>query len=236
MKVIKKVWDVIRWLIAISIPFVLLAFADNSQKKRAREIRVELKGETPFQTEQSLLQQIESQKDSLGLINIHLLEERLETLNGVSEVEVFSDVREELFVNVSQAKPLFRLFDTDSSYYMNEEGLAMALSPYQTARVPLVSGTYSKNCLSDLHQLFRFIVSDPILKESIDAAEVNGPEKLILFSGRSCAHSIQMGGFEQWEDKLGRLKVFYREVVDEGKRKNFKSIDLRFENQVVLKK
>lgn len=236
MKVIKKIWAVIRWLIAIAIPFVLLSFADNHQKKRAGEIHIQLEGPTPFQTEESILQQIDSQKDSLGLINIHLLEERLETLNGVSEVEVFSDVREELFVDISQSTPLFRLFDTDSSYYLNEEGNAMALSPYQTARVPLVSGEYSRNCLGDLHQLFRFIVSDPVLKENIDAAQVNGPDDLILYSGKSCAHSIKMGGFDKWEDKLERLKVFYKEVVDTGKRKNFKSVDLRFENQVVLRK
>jgi cell division protein FtsQ len=232
----KRILKVFSWLTALALPVLLLSFSEANNTVQAREIDIVLEGDLPFQKPKDILETVDILKDSASLINIRLLEESLMTLNGVEEAEVFSDLGERLHVRIEQAAPLFRLFDTDSSYYVSQEGEVMALSPYQSVQLPLVSGGGASKRLEELHALFLAIQADEILNKSIDAAKVSETGECTLYSGHGGAHEVMLGGLNHWPDKLQRLSVFYREMVTTGKRTNFGKLDLRFNGQVVLSK
>lgn len=232
----KRILQWLSWVVALALPVLLLSFSEANNSASTRDIHIVLEGDLPFQKPRDIIETVDILKDSTSLINIRLLEESLMSLNGVEEAEVFSDLGDRLHVRIEQAAPLLRLFDTDSSYYLSQEGKVMALSPYQSAQVPLVSGRGAPARLTDMHALFLAIQADEVLQASIDAAQVSETGEWILYSGRGGAHEVLLGRLNHWPDKLQRLSLFYREMVMTGKRTNFEKLDLRFNGQVVLSK
>ena len=70
----------------------------------------------------------------------------------------------------------------------------------------------------------------------MDAVELVENEELVLYASRACSHSVRLGQWDGWRERMDKLRTFYTEVVDSGKRTLFNEIDLRFEGQVVVKK
>lgn len=234
--VIKRIRLWMSWLLALSSPVLLLSLSRADETASAIHPDIQLAGPVPFQTAEDILESVEILKDSTNRINMRLLEESLLELNGVQRAEVFSDLGGQLFIQIEQEYPLLRLFDTDTSYYLSQNGCGVALSPYHTAKVPVVSGASLDRLRKPLHALFVMIDEDEILRQGIDAAWVNEDEELTLYAAWGCDHRIRFGHLEQEREKLSKLKVFYQEIVSTGRRTQFEQLDLRFEGQVVLKK
>jgi cell division protein FtsQ len=230
---LKRIGHFTQWLLAVVLPFIVLSFSNGNQVVKADNYKIELKGDVAFVIEEDVVKTIENLKDSTQSINIRLLEERLSVMNGVIEAEVFSNLGKELTIVLQQGTPIIRLFDSGRSYYLNEFGEQMALSPYYSARVPLVSGSLNGENEKQIHELFMYIRSDSLLSKLIDAAEVDAKAQWILYSNLK-GHEVLLGDISQWQEKLEAFKAFYSHVVLTKKREDFKRLDLRFKSQVIL--
>ncbi len=230
---LKRIGHFTQWLLAVVLPFIVLSFSNGNQVVKADNYKIELKGDVAFVIEEDVVKTIETLKDSTQSINIRLLEERLSVMNGVIEAEVFSNLGKELTIVLQQGTPIIRLFDSGRSYYLNEFGEQMALSPYYSARVPLVSGSLNGENEKQIHELFMYIRSDSLLSKLIDAAEVDAKAQWILYSNLK-GHEVLLGDISQWQEKLEAFKAFYSHVVLTKKREDFKRLDLRFKSQVIL--
>jgi len=230
---LKRIGHFTQWLLAVVLPFIVLSFSNGNQVVKADNYKIELKGDVAFVIEEDVVKTIENLKDSTQSINIRLLEERLSVMNGVIEAEVFSNLGKELTIVLQQGTPIIRLFDSGRSYYLNEFGEQMALSPYYSARVPLVSGSLNGENEKQIHELFMYIRSDSLLSKLIDAAEVDAKAQWILYSNLK-GHEVLLGDISQWQEKLEAFKAFYSHVVPTKKREDFKRLDLRFKSQVIL--
>ena len=230
---LKRIGHFTQWLLAVVLPFLVLSFSNGNQVVKADNYKIELKGDVAFVIEEDVVKTIENLKDSTQSINIRLLEERLSVMNGVIEAEVFSNLGKELTIVLQQGTPIIRLFDSGRSYYLNEFGEQMALSPYYSARVPLVSGSLNGENEKQIHELFMYIRSDSLLSKLIDAAEVDAKAQWILYSNLK-GHEVLLGDISQWQEKLEAFKAFYSHVVLTKKREDFKRLDLRFKSQVIL--
>ncbi len=230
---LKRIGHFTQWLLAVVLPFIVLSFSNGNQVVKADNYKIELKGDVAFVIEEDVVKTIENLKDSTQSINIRLLEERLSVMNGVIEAEVFSNLGKELTIVLQQGTPIIRLFDSGRSYYLNEFGEQMALSPYYSARVPLVSGSLNGENEKQIHELFMYIRSDSLLSKLIDAAEVDAKAQWILYSNLK-GHEVLLGDISQWQEKLEAFKAFYSNVVLTKKREDFKRLDLRFKSQVIL--
>jgi len=215
------------------MPFLILSFSNGSQVVKLGDYNIELNGDVSFIIEDDIVKTIDNLKDSAESINIRMLEERLSILNGVIKAEVFSNLGRELSIVINQGTPIIRLFDSGNSYYLNEFGQQMALSPYYSARVPIVSGGIDSESTEQIHEVFMYIRSDSLLSKVIDAAQLNSEAQWILYSNLK-GHEILLGKLDQWQEKLEAFKAFYTHVVLTKKRENFKRLDLRFKSQVVL--
>ena len=230
---LKRIGHFTQWLLAVVLPFIVLSFSNGNQVVKADNYKIELKGDVAFVIEEDVVKTIENLKDSTQSINIRLLEERLSVMNGVIEAEVFSNLGKELTIVLQQGTPIIRLFDSGRSYYLNEFGEQMALSPYYSARVPLVSGSLNGENEKQIHELFMYIRSDSLLSKLIDAAEVDAKAQWILYSNLK-GHEVLLGDISKWQEKLEAFKAFYSHVVLTKKREDFKRLDLRFKSQVIL--
>lgn len=236
MVILRRLHKLLKWMIALLLPVLLLSSAGGEQQTKYSQIKVDLKGPTPFQNRESITQFAEHQLSGSTPINMRMLEESLTSLNGVKRAEVFSDYEGGVYAEIWQSQPLVRLFDLDTSYYLDTDGYPVALSPLWSETVPLLRRSAGQEMQQDIHELFLFIREDRILSAAVDAVELVENEELVLYASRACSHSVRLGQWDGWRERMDKLRTFYTEVVDSGKRTLFNEIDLRFEGQVVVKK
>ncbi len=188
----------------------------------------------------------ELQGKSIVDIDMDRLERGLERVPFVKNAEAWLDAANGLHVEVTQRKPLLRIIDTQGvSYYLDEEGYRMPLSDNYTARVPVATGYIPPfvpdflerrgNVLGHLFRLVRRVREDELLRPLVSQLYVSNGGSVVIVPAFG-DFEIWLGDERQMEDKLERLRVFYRQALAyEGWRK-YRTVDLRFANQIVCKR
>ncbi len=185
---------------------------------------------------------------TLGDIDIERVEAVLEGQAFVADADAYVDDDQQLNITVRQRVPLLRIIaENGQNYYLDEDGVRMPLSETYTARVPVATGNlvlwqddfmeHPDHQLYQLVALAQFLREDTFLDALVEQVYVNTKGEFIL-APKVGDQVIFLGRYDKQrtEERLGRLKTFYREGLPyEGWRK-YKSFDLRYADQVVAKK
>jgi len=134
--------------------------------------------------------------------------------------------------------------DNGLDYYLDSEGMKLPLSKHFTARVLVATGNIpphspdflqrKKHLLKDLFQLAKLILADEFLKSLLEQIYVNQGEFVLI--PKVGDQKILLGKFENVEDKLERLNIFYQKGIPYEGWQKYKTINLKFKNQVVCGK
>lgn len=244
-----------RWVISglLGAAFILLLGAVHKERKgricEEISIEVEMDEGIYFIHKTDIREFLDKRGDSLlgkelGSIALHSLEEEVERIPQVKSADVFHRLDGTLSLKVHQRKPIARfLLAEGKSFYWDERGKRMPLSPNYTARVPVVtmngSSTYSrlsegkeKECL---HALLEEIEEDPFWRDQVQELhfEENGEFVLYPLVG---GHLVRFGPLEGAQEKLKKLRTFYRKASEHTSLARYDTLDLRFGDQVVAKK
>jgi cell division protein FtsQ len=170
-----------------------------------------------------------------SLINLHQIEQVVRKNQMIENAELFLTLDDELKVNITQRVPVARFQNGMESYYIDRKGDRMPLSPNYTARVPLVLGAFNDEKEKEIYNLIQLINRDPFYKKQIIGYQLleNGD---YLLSTRVGRHKILFGKTDNAEDKLKKLKVFYKKKWDSELMKRYKLINLKYSRQVVCTK
>ncbi len=176
------------------------------------------------------------------------IERALEEDPLVKNAEVALLANSTIRIRVEQRVPLVRVIDKlGAQYYLDTEGTRMPLSKHVTAhtlvatgQIPGYSPDYIERAgghpLRDLFRLTQFLVSDPFWDALVEQVHLNakGEWMLIPKVGDQVIH------FGRWdtdaEEKFDRLLVFYQEAMSREGWWKYRSIDLRFRDQVVCQR
>ncbi|MCK4562604.1 MAG: hypothetical protein KAT78_06835, partial [Flavobacteriaceae bacterium] len=106
------------------------------------------------------------------------------------------------------------------------------------ARVPITTSEIKKENCEDIVYLANKIRKDDFLrKQIIGINQIEGKDsKQFELSTREGEQIIIFGDLKRMESKIKNLKVFYKKVISEGSLNNYKTINLKFNNQVVCTK
>jgi cell division protein FtsQ len=182
---------------------------------------------------------IENSKDAKSIgkdkLDLNRLEKTLNAQEMIEKSDVFVSIDGVLKAVVKQKTPIARVFDRDNSFYIDYEGNTMPLSANFTARVPLVSGEINKKNSEKLAELFRIIYDDAFLKKNIIGVQImpNGSLKML---NRNYNYQIDFGGTVRMKAKFNNYKAFFQKAVLDSSLYKYKTIDLRFAQQVVCTK
>lgn len=244
-------WVVFFFMIAI----LVVSAIEKKKSSHARDISIEI---APLQDGNSLISKGDimlSLKRSfgyeltgipLGAVDVERVERVLEEEPFILDAEVFVDASNLINIGVVQREPILRVIDNNGlDYYLDDKGIKLPLSRHFTARVIVATGDIpphspdfrerKKHPLKDVFDLTNLILKDEFFKSLIEQIHLGskGEFTLIPKVGRQ---KVLFGTFDNHEDKLWRLKKFYQQIMPyEGWRK-YKSIDLRYKQQVVTKK
>ncbi len=180
-------------------------------------------------------------------IDVARVETVLEEVPFIKNADVYIDAQNKIHIAIEQRKPIIRIIDNNGfNYYMDKNGHKMPLSKHHSANVMVVTGNvipYTEdfldmerpNILRDVFNLVKICQKDEFLHAQIEQIYVNKLGELVLIP-KIGNHKILFGKFENVNDKLERLKVFYKEAIPYEGWNKYKSISLKFKGQVVAKK
>ena len=161
------------------------------------------------------------------------MEARLLLHPMVRDAQVFVTIDGVVGAKVEQRKPIARIWAA-TSFYLDQDGLPMPLSPLYAARVPLVTGS-AELYLGEVHELIMTINQDPFMAQRLVNIAVGADGEMVL-ELREADFDIILGPVERVEEKLKNFKAFYQKLVQTEEFKGYRIIDLRYNNQVVATK
>ncbi|WP_338407454.1 cell division protein FtsQ [uncultured Flavobacterium sp.] len=235
-------WSNIRLVLMFGLVIFLFSFTSkrNESRKLKKSVVIFIGENAPFvnqETVNKLL--IENNKDAQSIgkdkLDLNKLEKALNTQEMIERSDVFVSIDGILKAVVKQKTPIARVFDGDDSFYIDYEGNRMPLSTNFTARVPLVSGEINKKNSEDLAELFRIIHDDEFLKKNIIGVQImpNGGLRML---NRNFNYQIDFGKTIRVKSKFNNYKAFFQKAVLDSSLYKYKTIDLRFAQQVVCSK
>ncbi len=182
----------------------------------------------------------------LGKIDVKRLEKVLEEDPFIRESDVFVDAQNQIHIEVEQRRPLLRVIDNNGlNYYLDESGHKMPLSKHFTARVLVATGNIpphvpdflkrDRHRLQDLYHLAHRLRDDPFFAALIEQVHVNNRGELTL-APKVGDQKIRFGYYENVEDKLENLKIFYKEALPYEGWQKYAAISVQYRGQVVAQK
>lgn len=178
--------------------------------------------------------------------NLQRMEELLESNQWVKDAQLYFDSRDVLHVSVTEREPVARIFTANGkSFYLDEYAQMMGLSDRLSARLPVFTGFPDKKMLTmkdsllmkDVVVTAQYINGNPFWASQV--AQIN----LDLSCGADCRememvplignHVVKLGNGENIDKKFNRLFIFYKQVLSKAGFDKYKTIDVRFDGQVV---
>jgi cell division protein FtsQ len=160
----------------------------------------------------------------------------VQSIPAVKEVEVYPGLDQILHVRVSQKEPVARLHRGSDvvDVYIDTEGNTLPLSPYFTARVPVIHAKTTE-LANEAFGLIRSTRKHPLWSTFIDQVEVKAPGDLEIIP-RIGGARIALGDTTHLQTKLNNLLTFYRAQIERGNLNDYQRINLAFKGQVVAQR
>lgn len=234
-------WNDVRLVLILGAVVFLYSFSSKRNENRMlKEANIEFAEAEDFITHEKvnnlLIQNFGAiksiRKDKLDLNSV---EKSLDKNPMIAKAEVYATIDGKLKAKISQRKPVARIFQGKKSFYIDSKGGEMPLSESYTARVPLVTGQLDSIEPQRLHKLLSYINDDRFLKKEIIGIEVAGTGGLRM-KCRSYGYEIHFGRAINVEKKFNNYKAFLQDAVKDTLIEQYKTINLKFTQQVVCTK
>ena len=191
-------------------------------------------------------------------INTKELEDNISQMVAVRNVQAYKLQNGVLQIDVKQRKPIVRIFNANNqSYYIDVEGRVMPTLSNFSAHVLVVSGNIrepftpkvnvdvtrwndslyngTEPLVCKILGLARYIERHKFWSSQIEQIYVDGPNDVCLIPTVG-PHTIVLGEIDGYEKKLKKLMAFYTEALPYEGWNRYKSINLKYSNQIICTK
>lgn len=241
------------WLVSLSGLIVLMSFIDvKKQSFKCTDVKVILPGSHNF-IERDEVDRILLDNGgplvgrNLNDINIHKLENTLKANPFIEYAKIFADMNGLVHVQIRQREPVMRIINmANVHFYIDGNGLKIPMSDNFTARVLVANGlidedfsgqvdTLSSKLAKDLFNTALFIKNDALWNDQIEQLFVNlkGDIEIVPRVGN---HKIILGDADSLQTKFRNLLLFYKKVMPKVGWDTYKSINLKYANQIICEK
>ena len=158
--------------------------------------------------------------------------------NGVASCSLEPTLGGALKIQVTQQRPMARVWLPDTVLYMDDLGGSMALSQRYSADVPVVHAPNMATAQSTL-PLLRKMDATPFWDQLIDQIEIR-EDGAISLRPRIGDVLVELGPADQLEQELNgrleRLLTFYTALIQRGDLRQYRTISLQYDGQLVASK
>ncbi|WMJ75497.1 cell division protein FtsQ [Cytophagaceae bacterium ABcell3] len=252
MKVNFKIFKKGFWYILFSVGiFSLIGFAEKTYETKECKrvaVKIDYQFDNFFVSEQEVLDLITNNNTELLIgkrlseIDLEKIEKRIYAHKFVKEAQVYKSHNGELIAEIVQTRPVARIVQQHGPHaYISSEGNLLPFSPNFSARVMLVDGDFigqfmKANFLAEEGQaymdFFNRIDSDRFWKAQVAQVTIadNGEINITPQVGDEI---IEFGKPEDIDEKLNKLKVFYKKILPLKGYNKYERVKLKFKNQII---
>lgn len=179
----------------------------------------------------------------VDMIDMRSIEQFLLTSPYVKEASVFLGASGELTLSIRQRMPIMRVVDNQGMHwYIDADTVRMPVSRNFTARVPLVNGDFPSTTdikkswpISSLFDVTLMLQENEFMGSLIDQIYMESKEKIWMVP-RMGPSKILIGNTNDLDDKVERIRKFYKKALPSTGWDTYAYIDARFAGQIVGKK
>lgn len=257
----KKFWRILKKVLLVSAMLsvavlfvVVLSSAIQKQKQlvcRNIQVKIDYDSGIAFLGENEI-------KDKINYLSAgHIIGKRLSALDFralerevkknpyVKSTEIFVDQSQDVTVEIVQKRPILRVINNDGvSYYIGENNDRIPLSDNFTAHVAVALGNVEMHTdakrdstvQAALYNLIQYVRKDEFLNALVDQVYVQENGELVVIP-KIEGQTIRFGlADNDMAEKFDRLKIFYSEGLRRTGWNKYKTIDVRYKDQVVCEK
>ncbi len=264
IKHMKRVLNITMWIVIFAGITVLLSFINAEKSKitcKSFDVVINYQDSDPMISPEYIEEIVFSDFDSLvgrkvSEIDLLSIEKKVNEIPFIESAEVYASLFGNMKINAVQRKPILRIINSNNkSYYIDFTGTAIPMPLGFSCRTLVASGNIKQSyadlnmakmevapkealeikLIKDLHTLAFYINNDEFLNAQIEQIYVTkGKEfELIPKVGRQL---ILFGNIDNMEKKFDNLIAFYNKGMKNNGWTKYKTINLKFENQVVCAK
>jgi len=169
-------------------------------------------------------------------LNMTVLENLFYNHPIIKEADIYQMVGGEIVIEIEQRTPIIRIVGENKSYYFDEEGVKLPVSDKYTSRVLVANGHISEDFgREEILPIAKSIWKNKFWNSQIEQIWVDNNKEIELIT-RVGDFTILFGDASRPELKLNKLEAMYRYAFNKVGWDIYKSIDLRYSNQVVCTK
>ena len=184
------------------------------------------------------------EEEAFKKLSFKELERRIKENLFVDEVQVYRDVKGNLYAKVVQRKPIFRIARSyGKDFYVDEKGNIFPISDKFTARVLVADGAYMNKLLikgfkkdsvnQNYLEFVKKVEGDKFLTSQIHQISIDNLGRINMYQ-QVGSQVIEFGYPDEFmEAKFKKLKVFYERILPAKGWNAYKRINLNYENQIV---
>lgn len=250
MKVVKKILVILGWILLVGcIGFTIYYAYTQREAVRCQSVVVNINPNSPrFLEEEEIAALIEKSGEPiigrfLATININNLERKLSTYTTLDNVEIFRKIeakgfsfKGKLIVNVDERTPVVRIKNASDDYYLDPSGIKVPVSPKYVERILIASGSVpDEKMKKDFLNMSDYINKNDFWRAQIEQVFVQANGELILLP-QVGDYLIEFGTPEDYENKFRNLKAVYQQGFKNLGWNKYKTISVKYRNQVVCTK
>lgn len=240
----KKLLPVIVAVVIVCyIVFSILLVNEKGMDAVCRGVTVEIKdsADRNFITRRDVIRLLRSSNlypvdTPLRAINTARIERRILESGPVERTKVYKTPSGMVHIEITQKTPILRVFADGGSYYVDEQGHAMAVSSRYAAYLPVACGKIEKTfATTDLYKFAVFLHKHDFWNNQIEQIFVY-PNKEIELIPRVGDFRIFLGSLDGFEEKMDHLQLFYEQAIPKVGWDKYEMINLKYKNQIVCTK
>lgn len=252
----RKVLNLLFWIFVVAtVVFIIPATLskDSSTICKKIDITIQPKSDLFFVEEEHVLEAITDANDGASIIgeskknlNLHDMEKSLMANGYLENASVFQRLNGDLEIEVQQKIPVVRIINKNmESYYLDKNNKKIPYNKDFAPRLLVASGAISETYedstsakstnLQNISKVVQFIIQNTLWKAQIEQLYVDKLGRIYLIP-KIGSHTIVLGSATDLEEKFEKLLAFYKGGLGQLGWEKYKTIDLRFKNQIVAKK
>ena len=187
------------------------------------------------------------QIDSIDLVKV---EKIIDSRSAVLKSEAFVTKDSLLNITVTQRKPVVRFQKRDGGFYADAEGYIFPLQNSYASHVQVIDGEIplaansgykgdienpdEKAWFKRIMNVVNYVENSKVWKGKIVQIHVQSNGELILIP-RSGKERFMFGQPSSLDEKFSKMEKYYTSIVPEKGSDRYKTVDVRFSNQIVCK-
>jgi cell division protein FtsQ len=250
MKVVKKILVILGWMCLVGcIGFTVYYAYKEWEAVRCQSVVVTISPGSPrFLDEDDITVLIANSGEPvighfLAMINTNKLEKKLETYTTLKNVEIFRRIdakglsfKGKLVVNVDERSPVVRMKNANEDYYFDQSGVKIPVTSKYVDRILIASGSVpDEKIQKNFFKMAEFVNNDDFWKAQIEQVFVQANGELLLLP-QVGDYLIDFGTPDDYEIKFRNLKSVYQQGFKNQGWNKYKTISVKYRNQVVCTK